>query len=135
MQLRARVQELRSELQGAREELSALEGLQQALTSAQAGNNYGRSTGVDAEALVAAAVGREHAVQDARNRKVLELLHSKVREGDLLLSVCRAAALRLSAALHPCVMEPCYGCLEQDIYNPVNSPDLQTRGWNIPSSR
>ena len=50
--------------------------------AARAGDGDGRGGGdeaVDTEALVAAAVGRERAVQDARNRKVLELLHGKVR--------------------------------------------------------
>lgn len=70
-QLRDRVQELGSELQSAEEEVAALEGLQEQLAAE-----------VDADeqiqALVAAAVAREHAVQESRNRKVLDLLSSKV---------------------------------------------------------
>ena len=37
------------------------------------------SAGPSLDALVDAAVGRERALQDARNRKVLELLNNKVR--------------------------------------------------------
>ena len=71
-QLRGRVQELGSELQSAEEEVAALEGLQEQL---------GADVGADEQiqALVAAAVAREHAVQESRNRKVLDLLSSKVR--------------------------------------------------------
>jgi hypothetical protein len=70
VQLRARVAELGSELQAAREEAAALRPLLAAELAQEGGN---------AEALAAAAVGRERAVQDARNRKVLELLHAKAR--------------------------------------------------------
>ena len=71
-QLRGRVQELGSELQAAEEEVAALEGLQEQLAA---------DVGADEQiqALVAAAVAREHAVQESRNRKVLDLLSSKVR--------------------------------------------------------
>lgn len=70
-QLRGRVQDLAAELREAREELAALGGLQEELAADVAGD-------VDVESLVAAALGRERAAQDARNSKVLELLKSKV---------------------------------------------------------
>lgn len=70
-QLRGRVQELAGELQDAREELAALGGLQEQLAAEVADD-------VDVDALVETALARERAAQDARNRKVLELLKSKV---------------------------------------------------------
>ena len=70
-QLRGRVQDLAADLQGAQEEVAALEGLQEQLAA-----------DLDADeavkGLIEAAVAREHAVQEARNRKVLDLLSSKV---------------------------------------------------------
>ncbi len=71
-QLRGRVQELAGELQDASEELAALGGLREQLAAEVADN-------VDVDALVETALARERAAQDARNRKVLELLKSKVR--------------------------------------------------------
>ena len=70
-QLRNRVQDLAADLQGTQEEVAALEGLQEQLAA-----------DLDADeavkGLIEAAVAREHAVQEARNRKVLDLLSSKV---------------------------------------------------------
>ncbi|KAK9818004.1 hypothetical protein WJX72_005629 [[Myrmecia] bisecta] len=66
-QLRSRNQELGSELQGAQEELAALSDLQSQL----------QHFSPDVERLVETAVARERALQDARNRKVLELLNNK----------------------------------------------------------
>ena len=70
-QLRSRVQDLAADLQGTREEVAALESLQEQLAA-----------DLDADeavkGLIEAAVAREHAVQEARNRKVLDLLSSKV---------------------------------------------------------
>lgn len=70
-QLRSRVQDLAADLQGTQEEVAALEGLQEQLAA-----------DLDADeavkGLIEAAVAREHAVQEARNRKVLDLLSSKV---------------------------------------------------------
>ena len=71
-QLRGRVQELAGELQDAHEEMAALGVLQEQL-AAEVGDD------VDVNALVETALARERAAQDARNRKVLELLKSKVR--------------------------------------------------------
>ncbi len=71
-QLRGRVQELAADLQGADEEVAALEGLQEQLAAELDADEH-------IKALVDAAVAREHAIQEARNRKVLDLLSSKVR--------------------------------------------------------
>lgn len=68
-QLRTRVQELSSELQDAQEELEALRGVHSDMEASLP----------SAEKLVQAAVQQERAVQEARNRKVLELLNNKVR--------------------------------------------------------
>jgi hypothetical protein len=70
-QLRGRVQDLASELQEVREQLAALDGLQQQMAAHA-------PEGVDVDALVKATVAHERASQEARNRKVLELLKSKV---------------------------------------------------------
>lgn len=70
-QLRGRVQELAADLQGAEEEVAALEGLQEQLAAELDADEH-------IKALVDAAVAREHAIQEARNRKVLDLLSSKV---------------------------------------------------------
>lgn len=66
------MQELAGELQDAHEEMAALGALQEQL-AAEVGDD------VDVNALVKTALARERAAQDARNRKVLELLKSKVR--------------------------------------------------------
>ena len=71
-QLRGRVQDLAADLQGAEEEVAVLEGLQEQLAAEVGADEHIR-------ALVDAAVAREHAVQEARNRKVLDLLSTKVR--------------------------------------------------------
>ncbi len=71
-QLRERVQDLAADLQGAEEEVAALEGLQEQLAADVGADEH-------IKALVDAAVAREHAIQEARNRKVLDLLSSRVR--------------------------------------------------------
>lgn len=68
-ELRDRLHELSSQAEAAQAQLTALEGLQSSLQD---------SAGPSVDALVEAAVGRERAVQDARNQKVLELLNNKV---------------------------------------------------------
>lgn len=68
-QLRGRVQELATELQGATEELAVLQQLR---------NELEGSASPRVESVVNAAVARERTLQEARNRKVLELLNSKV---------------------------------------------------------
>lgn len=70
-QLRDRVQDLAVDLQEAREELAALSSLQERLAEAAPED-------VNVDALIEAAVAHERAAQDSRNRKVLELLKSKV---------------------------------------------------------
>ena len=81
-QLRSRVQDLAADLQGAEEEVAALEGLQEQLTAEVGADEHIR-------ALVDAAVAREHAIQEARNRKVLDLLSSKVRCSTTQASACQ----------------------------------------------
>ncbi len=61
--------ELSAQAQAAQAEAEALQGLQASLQD---------SAGPSVDALVEAAVGRERALQDARNRKLLQLLNSKV---------------------------------------------------------
>ena len=68
-QLRGRVQELATELQGATDELAVLQQLR---------NELEGSASPRVESIVNAAVARERSLQEARNRKVLELLNSKV---------------------------------------------------------
>ena len=68
-QLRGRVQELATELQGATEELAVLQQLR---------NELEGSASPRVESIVNAAVARERSLQEMRNRKVLELLNSKV---------------------------------------------------------
>ena len=70
-QLRGRVQELAADLQGSEEEVAALEGLQEQLAADMDSDEH-------VQALISAAVAREHAIQESRNRKVLDLLSSKV---------------------------------------------------------
>ena len=82
MQLRGRVQDLAADLQGAEEEVAALEGLQEQLTAEVGADEH-------VKALVDAAVAREHAIQEARNRKVLDLLSSKVRRSTTQPSPCQ----------------------------------------------
>ena len=80
--------------------MAALEGLQEQL---------GADVGADElQALVAAAVAREHAVQESRNRKVLDLLSSKVRrslhapDSSRMVLGGHGAPLAVSAALGLC---------------------------------
>lgn len=68
-ELRDRLHELSAQAEAAQAQLAALQGLQSSLQD---------SAGPSVDALIEAAVGRERAIQDARNRKVLELLNSKV---------------------------------------------------------
>lgn len=68
-ELRDQLHELSAQAEAAQAQLAALQGLQSSLQD---------SAGPSVDALVEAAVGRERAVQDARNCKVLELLNSKV---------------------------------------------------------
>ena len=63
------MQELATELQGATEELAVLQQLR---------NELEGSASPRVESVVNAAVARERTLQEARNRKVLELLNSKV---------------------------------------------------------
>ncbi|KAL0020086.1 hypothetical protein WJX79_009298 [Trebouxia sp. C0005] len=67
-ELRDRVHELSAQAEAAQAQAEALQGLQASLQD---------SAGPSAEALVEAAVGRERALQDTRNKKVLELLNNK----------------------------------------------------------
>ena len=80
--------------------MAALEGLQ---------GQLGADVGADEQiqALVAAAVAREHSVQESRNRKVLDLLSSKVRPS---LHACAS-----SRWLHDCEGTP-------DGASPANRP-------------
>ncbi|BDA46361.1 hypothetical protein COCOBI_08-4530 [Coccomyxa sp. Obi] len=94
-QLRGRVQELAGELQDAREELAALGGLQEELAAEVADD-------VDVNALVETALARERAAQDARNRKVLELLKSKdevIGRFEVRFAEAQAEARQLAASL------------------------------------
>ena len=68
-ELRDRVRELSAQAEAAQAQAEALQGLQASLQD---------SAGPSVEALVEAAVGRERALQDIRNKKVLELLNNKV---------------------------------------------------------
>ena len=68
-ELRDRLHELSAQAEAAKAQLTALEGLQSSLQD---------SAGPSVDAWVEAAVGRERAIQDARNQKVLELLNNKV---------------------------------------------------------
>lgn len=68
-ELRDRVHELSSQAEAAQAQAAALQGLQSSLQD---------SAGPSVDALVQAAIGRERALQDTRNKKVLELLNSKV---------------------------------------------------------
>ena len=68
-ELRDRLHELSAQAEAAQAQVAALEGLQSSLQE---------SAGPSVDALVETAVDRERAVQDARNRKVLELLNNKV---------------------------------------------------------
>ena len=68
-ELRDRLHEVSAQAEAAQAQVAALEGLQSSLQE---------SAGPSVDALVEAAVDRERAVQDARNRKVLELLNNKV---------------------------------------------------------
>ena len=88
-QLRERVQDLAADLQGAEEEVAALEGLQEQLAAEVGADEH-------IKALVDAAVAREHAVQEARNRKVLDLLSSKVRHH---ACACGASCSMLSCSI------------------------------------
>lgn len=71
-QLRERMHELMSQLQASQAQAEALQGLQGSLQDA---------AGPSVDALVDAAVARERAAQDTRNKKVLELLNNKVSLG------------------------------------------------------
>ncbi|DBA92530.1 TPA: hypothetical protein ACH3X1_002761 [Trebouxia sp. C0004] len=66
--LRDRVHQLSAQAEAAQAQAEALQGLQASLQD---------SAGPSVEALVEAAVGRERALQDTRNKKVLELLNNK----------------------------------------------------------
>lgn len=68
-QLREHMHEMVGQLQAAQADAEALQSLQGSLQDA---------AGPSVDALIEAAVGREHAAQDTRNRKVLELLNNKV---------------------------------------------------------
>jgi hypothetical protein len=68
-ELRDRVRQLSAQAEAAQAQAEALQGLQASLQD---------SAGPSVEALVEAAVGRERALQDTRNKKVLELLNNKV---------------------------------------------------------
>ena len=68
-ELRDRVHELSSQAEAAQAQAAALQGLQSSLQD---------SAGPSVDALVQAAIGRERALQDTRNKKVLELLNNKV---------------------------------------------------------
>lgn len=68
-ELRDRVRQLSTQAEAAQAQAKALQGLQASLQD---------SAGSSVEALVEAAVGRERALQDTRNKKVLELLNNKV---------------------------------------------------------
>eukprot|EP00891_Asterochloris_glomerata_P000304 jgi/Astpho2/304/Aster-02189 len=83
-QLRGRVQELATELQGATEELAVLQQLR---------NELEGSASPRVESVVNAAVARERTLQEARNRKVLELLNSK----DDLINSCEARLTELQS--------------------------------------
>ncbi|CAL8462495.1 g2028 [Coccomyxa elongata] len=94
-QLRGRVQELAGELQDASEELAALGGLREQLAAEVADD-------VDVDALVESALARERAAQDARNRKVLELLKSKddvIGRFEVRFGEAQAEARQLAASL------------------------------------
>ncbi|KAL3148684.1 hypothetical protein ABBQ38_014099 [Trebouxia sp. C0009 RCD-2024] len=67
-ELRERLHELAAQAEAAQAQAIALQGLQASLQD---------SAGPSLDALVEAALGRERALQDARNRKVLELLNNK----------------------------------------------------------
>ena len=69
VELRDKLHELSAQAEASQAQLAALEGLQSSLQD---------SAGPSVDALVEAAVSRERAIQDARNRKVLELLNNKV---------------------------------------------------------
>ena len=79
-ELRDRVRQLSAQAEAAQAQAEALQGLQASLQD---------SAGPSVEALIEAAVGRERALQDTRNKKVLELLNNKV---------CHAASIN-----HPSV--------------------------------
>ncbi len=85
-QLRSRVQDLAADLQVAQEEVAALEGLQEQLAADLDSDEA-------VKGLINAAVAREHAVQEARNRKVLDLLSNKVgahpHGAPVALSTCK----------------------------------------------
>lgn len=68
-ELRDRLHELSAQAEAAQAQVEALQGLQNSLQD---------SAGPSVDALIDAAVGKERAIQDARNRKVLELLNNKV---------------------------------------------------------
>ena len=68
-ELRDRLHEVSAQAQASQAEVEALQGLQSSLRN---------SAGPSVDALVEAAVARERALQDARNKKVLELLNNKV---------------------------------------------------------
>lgn len=78
-ELRERLHELAAQAEAAQAQAIALQGLQASLQD---------SAGPSLDALVEAALGRERALQDARNRKVLELLNNKVCNPLLLPGSC-----------------------------------------------
>lgn len=67
--LRDRLHETSAQAEACRAQVEALQGLQ---------SNLQQSAGPSVDALIEAAVARERALQDARNKKVLELLNNKV---------------------------------------------------------
>ena len=101
-ELRDRLHELSAQAEVAQAQLAAIQGLQSSLQD---------SAGPSVDALVEAAVGRERAVQDARNRKVLELLNNKVSYIASPGRLCRreSGPAGMSCCLGSCC---CCQCLE-----------------------
>lgn len=86
--------ELAAQAEAAQAQATALQGLQASLED---------SAGASLDALVEAALSRERALQDARNRKVLELLNNKVRKLLLLPgSLCCVLRTRQQADVSLC---------------------------------
>ena len=82
--LRDRLHEASAQAEAAKAQVTALQGFQSSLQA---------SAGPSADALIEAAVGRERALQDARNQKVLELLNNKVLPLCISLADIRIASL------------------------------------------
>ena len=80
--LRDRLHEASAQAEAAEAQVTALQGLQSSLQE---------SAGPSVDPLIEAAVGRERALQDARNQKVLELLNNKVLRSLLLRMLAHQA--------------------------------------------